>query len=100
MIAKLLLRDKFTDEDGDLHEWVVWRVPFDRLYREGVRYRLAFIPRGMGKPAVLYDNHHPKGHHKHLEDLEQPYLFSTIAQLRADFAKDVSLWKKTRGRFL
>jgi hypothetical protein len=98
MSARLLLRDKFTDEDGDLLEWVVWKVPISPLYREGVRYRLVFIPRGMGKPAILYDNHHPKGHHKHLADLEQPYLFSTIAQLRVDFAYDVSLWKKVRRK--
>lgn len=98
MRASLLLKDKFTDEQGDLFEWVVWKVPFDRLYRQGVRYRLAFVPQGMGRPAVLYDNHHPKGHHKHLEDLEQPYLFSGIDQLLTDFGKDVGLWKKARER--
>ena len=96
MRARLLLKRKFTDEQGNLWELVVWSVPFSRLYREGVRYRLAFIPHGMGGPAVLYDNHHPKGHHKHLEDLEQPYLFSGIDQLLMDFEKDVSFWKKGR----
>ena|SRR5438309_1279921 len=98
MKARLLLRQKFTDEDGDLMEWVVWKVTTGPLYREGVRYRLAYIPREMVEPAVLYDNHHPKGHPKHLEDLEQPYHYSGIDQLLADFKNDVQLWKKTRGR--
>ncbi len=100
MSAILLLRGKFTDTDGDLLAWVVWKVPSSRLYRDGIRYRMAFIPKGMKRPAVLYDNHHPKGHHKHLEDFEQPYLFLTAAQLRADFIEDVRLWKKARERFL
>jgi len=100
MRAKLLLRDKFTDRDGDLLERVIWSVPTSRLYREGIRYRLAFIPRDIGKPVVLYDNHHPKGHHKHLEELEQPYLFSTIAQLRADFENDINVWKNVRRRLI
>jgi len=96
MRAVLLLRRKYTDEHGDLFDWVVWKVPVDRLYREGVRYRLAFIPQGMGMPVVLYDNHHPKGHHKHLEHFEQPYLFSSVDQLLTDFEKDIGLWKKAR----
>ena len=96
MKAVLLLRRKFTDGYGNLFEWVVWRVPVDRLYCEGWRYRLAFIPLGIRRPAVLYDNHHPKGHHKHLDNREQPYAFSGLDQLFTDFERDVSLWKKAR----
>jgi len=99
MKAKLLFRDKFTDEEGNLLELVVWSVSVSRLYREGVRYRLAFMPRSLGKTAVLYDNHHPKGHHKHLEELEQPYNYSSIDQLLTDFETDVNLWKRTRRAF-
>ena len=99
MKAVLLLRRKSTDTHGNLFEGVIWKVPVDRLYREGVRYRLAFIPQGIGRPAVLYDNHHPKGHHKHLEDLEQPYLFSSVERLLADFETDVDAWKNTREQF-
>jgi len=91
MKAGLLLRHKFTDEDGDLRELVVWSVRVSRMYREGVRYRLAFIPKNPGTSAVLYDNHHPKGHHKHLENLEQPYLFTNVDQLLADFEADVQI---------
>jgi hypothetical protein len=99
MKARLLLRRKLTDRDGDLLEWIVWIVPASPLYRDGVRYRMAFVPWGIGKPVVLYDNHHPKGHHKHLEDLEQPYTFSGIDQLLVDFENDVRVWKKASGRY-
>jgi|SRR5882724_9768370 len=98
MKGRLLLRKKFTDEQEDLLELVVWSVPFSRSYREGVRYRLAFVPQEMRKPAVLYDNHGLKGHHKHMDNLEQPYLFSDIDQLLADFESDVRRWKNARGR--
>jgi hypothetical protein len=54
-------------------------------YPEGVRYRLAFIRSGEDTPALLYGNHHPKGHHRHLGDDEQPYRFVTAAQLADDF---------------
>jgi hypothetical protein len=97
MKAKLLLKRKFTDEQGGLFELVVWSVPHTRLYREGVRYRLAYIPDGRENPAVLYDNHHPKGHHKHLDKLEQPYEFSNIVQLIADFEHDVRRRKHAKG---
>ena len=56
---------------------------------EGVRYRLAFIPKDARKPSVLYDNHHPKGHHKHINEDEMPYDFSNIERLMADFDRDI-----------
>jgi uncharacterized protein DUF6516 len=55
---------------------------------DGVRYRLAFIRSGEKAPAVLYDNHHPKGHHRHVGDKQAPYLFKTVRQLVADFLSD------------
>ena len=96
MKAKPLLRKKLTDEDGDLMELVVWQVPQDSRHPEGVRYRMAFILRGHEKPAVLYDNHHPKGHHRHIGGLEEPYEFSGVRELILDFEKDVAVCKKIR----
>ena len=96
MKARLLLREKRTDRQGDLLEVVVWSVLASTSYPDGIRYRLAFIPLDKKTPAVLYDNHHPKGHHKHLEDSEQSYIFFNMAQLFSDFRKDVRSWKKTR----
>ena len=96
MKAKLLVREKFTDQDGDLTELVVWKLQPSRLYREGIRYRFAFVPRGHRGPAILYDNHHPKGPHRHLDDLELPYLFVGVDRAIIDFKTDVALWKRRR----
>ncbi len=97
MKAKLLLKQKLTDSDGDLRELVVWMVPVNDRYPEGVRYRLAFVPRGHRLPRVLYDNHHPKGHHKHIENKESAFGFVDVRQLIEDFAKDIAIWKR-KGR--
>jgi len=96
MKAKLLFRDKIIDEEGDMKERVVWSVPPGDLYPAGVRYRLAFIPRGAARSAILYDNHHPKGHHRHLEGREEPYDFDDTKTLQSDFERDVARWKKAR----
>ncbi len=83
--ATLILRRKWTDERGNLYEMVIWRVDRNALYPEAVRYRLAFIRSGEEIPALLYDNHHPKGHHRHVAAHEEPYSFVTARQLVADF---------------
>ena len=76
---------KWTDGRGNLYEIVVWEVARSVRYPEGMRYRLALIRRGEKTPAVLYDNHHPKGHHRHIGAREEPYNFVTVRQLVAEF---------------
>src|SRR5207249_8603986 len=75
--AELVVREKVIDEDGDIIELAIWSVPLSPKQPAGVRYRLAFIRRDAADPAVLYDNHHPKGHHRHVEGVEGPYDFAT-----------------------
>jgi hypothetical protein len=87
--ATVLLREKMTDERGNLREMVIWRVPPTPQQPDGVRYRLALILAGDTKPTILYDNHHPKGHHRHVASTEEPYLFSDVERLIADFMADV-----------
>jgi len=92
----LLRREKYVDADGDLVELVLWQVPRSAAYPDGLRYRLAFLVMGTKKPAVLYDNHHPKGHHRHCGDVQTAYPFSTIDQLLVDFLADVHRAKAGR----
>lgn len=94
--ALLLLRLKRTDMDGDIIEQVIWKIPPSSLQPEGVRYPFAFIPHGERVPAVLYDNHHPKGHHKHVAGGEHPIGFSGIEKLLLEFDHDIALSKKRR----
>ena len=39
--------------------------------------------------AVLYDNHHPKGHHRYVQGIEEPYEFVDVERLISDFMADV-----------
>ena len=88
-MAKLLLREKSIYGDGSIMDLVVWGIPESEKYPDAVRYRLAFIARGGERPAVLYDNHYPKGHHKHIGKDEMPYHYRDIETLFKDFDDDV-----------
>jgi len=87
--ATLVLREKVIDEEGNITEFAIWELPQAPRGDARVRYRLAFVRRGERIPAVLYDNHDPKGHHRHVEGIEEPYDFVDVDGLLADFAADV-----------
>jgi pyruvate-formate lyase-activating enzyme len=82
-------REKVIDEQGNIVELAIWKVPPTRDNAARIRYRLAFVRRGERNPAVLYDCHPPKGHHRHLEGIEEPYHFVDVDQLLMDFTADV-----------
>jgi hypothetical protein len=87
---------KVIDEAGNITELAIWRVAPGTNAPEGVRYRLAFVRAGEAKPVVLYDNHRPKGHRRHLEGREEPHNFTGVEQLIVDFTADVR--RITEGR--
>jgi len=89
-VALALLREKTTDEQGNLREMVIWRVAPNPRQPEGIRYRLALIRARQKFPAVLYDNNHPKGHHRHIEGVEEAYEFANVEGRIADFMADLS----------
>jgi hypothetical protein len=84
-----LLLEKNTDVSGNTLDVTVWLVPVSEAYPNGVRYRLAFIRRDEKSPIVLYDNHAPKGDHRHVEGIELPYQFTALDDLVRDFLADV-----------
>jgi hypothetical protein len=45
---------------------------------------------------VLYDNHQPKGHHRHRRGVQSPYALATVDQLLRDFLADVRQAKAAR----
>ena len=96
--GKLVLRAKVIDEQGGIIELVIWQVPKSTDYPEGIRYRCAYVPRGERQPAVLYDVHRGKIHHRHSEGTEYPYQFDSVDQLIADFEADVERVKRARRR--
>lgn len=94
-MARTIHHLKLIDAAGGIEERIIWSVPKSAKYPDGVRYRLAYIHQGDKKPVVLYDNHYPKGHHRHIQGQEQVYDFSSVEQLLADFGRDVEglRWK-------
>ena len=73
----------------------IWKVPRSRTSPDEIDYSLALIS-PEGERAVGYDNHWPKGHHRHVLGQEGPYSYRGIDRLIADFKADVS--KIRRGR--
>jgi ribosomal protein L25 (general stress protein Ctc) len=88
-MAHLIHRSKEKLLNGDVDERVIWQVSRSHRQPEGIRYRLAYIRKDGEAPAVLYDNHHPKGHHKHLDGKQHFYAFAGLEKLIEDFEKDI-----------
>ena len=86
--AELLRRQKSVLSDGAILELVIWRVPqpVDGS-PHNYKYRLFY---GRGSERIVgYDNERPKGDHRHLDGVEEPYAFSTVENLVRDFLADV-----------
>ena len=95
--AKLLFRQKQVLRGGLLRDGVIWQVPFNDRYPDGIRYRLALVDIETDRILALFDNHHPKGHHRHWEDgSETPYLFQSTAKLVEDYLDAVRQEEKRR----
>jgi hypothetical protein len=75
--------------NGAILQIVIWQLPEATAERpHGYKYRLNYsLPNG--RTLVRYDNERGKGDHRHIRDVEQPYRFSSIRQLLADFDADV-----------
>ncbi|MGZ8454231.1 MAG: toxin-antitoxin system TumE family protein [Candidatus Binatia bacterium] len=93
--AVLLQHDEVFDEEGWRMVVKIWKVPKSRTSPEGIDYSLALVSPG-GERAVGYDNHWPKGHHRHVLGQESPYAYRGIDRLIADFKADV--FKARSGR--
>ena len=73
--------------DGSFIEYSVVTIRPDKYRRHGVRYRLAWIQDGTCR--VLFDNHHGKSDHSHIDGEEKPYPFTTVDALFEDFLTEV-----------
>ncbi len=64
----------------------IYDVGKSALYPDGIKYGL--ICKDLKTERfVLMDNHHPKGHHLHINDEESPYEYGNDEQLIDDFEK-------------
>jgi len=94
--AVLLQHDEIYDEEGWRMVVKIWKVPRSRNSPDGIDYSLSLIS-PEGERVVGYDNHWPKGHHRHVLGEEGPYTYRGIDRLIADFRADVSALRR-RGQ--
>jgi len=76
-----LLRIELSDES--FIDRSIEQISPDRWRPHGVRYRFAWIQKG--KCRVLFDNHHGKEDHCHIDGIEISYQFTTTEKLFDDF---------------
>lgn len=88
--AKKLLHEKVIDIYENIMELIVWQVPITTGYPDGVKYRFVYVNAREDKVLVLYDNHYPKGHHRHLKGQQEYYNYVNIRQVIKDFKRDVA----------
>jgi hypothetical protein len=85
--AKAALLLDFKARQGTLLlQMVMWQLPVSSCGRpHGIKYRL-YLGRN-GETLVRYDNEAGKGDHRHVgpEETEEPYAFTTVEKLVADF---------------
>ncbi|TQE99412.1 MAG: hypothetical protein FKY71_08705 [Spiribacter salinus] len=89
MKATLLLQERHLLSIDEFVELRIWRVPAPvRGSEHQYKYSLAYI--ASGRCLLRYDNEAGKGDHKHIDNREVPYRFTTPEQLLADFWAEVN----------
>ena len=89
MKAVEIFRSKQVINSAELIEVVIWQVPTPVPPSDhDFKYSLVFIRDGVR--VVGYDNERGKGDHKHINDVEYVYAFTTLAKLFEDFEADVA----------
>lgn len=93
MKAKLLLKSREVLSESSFVERVLWLLPEPLAgSTHRLKYRLAFVVKGVC--VVRYDNERGKGDHRHVDDVESGYRFSTPEALLQDFWRDVAQWRQ------
>lgn len=96
MQAKELFNRRVIVAEDAFAEIVAWKLPQPVPGSvHGYKYRLVLVVDG--RCVLRYDNEAGKGDHRHMGAGEQPYAFSTIERLVADFFNDVMRWRDENG---
>ena len=92
--ATLAFHDKQVLADGAIVEMRIWRLSQPAAgSKHELKYSLFYgYP---GRRLVGYDNEPGKGDHRHLEDEESSYRFTTVEKVIEDFLADV---RRARSR--
>lgn len=85
--TKSILQTKVVLHNGIIVEMKIWEIPKDERYPQGYKYSVYAVRNG--EVLVGYDNHHPKGHHRHIQGKEFLYHFTSLENLKNDFEADL-----------
>jgi hypothetical protein len=88
MKARLIHRNRMAFDDGAILEMVVWEVP-EPVEGSLHRYKYRLLYGHPGNRIVGYDNERPKGDHRHVDGVEEPYRFTGPEDLIRDFIEEV-----------
>ena len=93
MKAELLIDERHVLDPRMFVEIVVWQLPRPaRGSAHRFKYRLALVVDGVC--MLHYDNETGKGDHRHVREVEEPYVFSDADTLLADFWREVEEWRR------
>jgi hypothetical protein len=84
MKATLTYSHKAKIKEHYILEMKVHKVARSTQYPEGVKYGLIFTDLKTDQ-KILMDNHHPKGHHIHINNKEISYEYVDLDRLIKDF---------------
>ena len=95
MKAELLMRERLVLSRRAFVDIVIWKLPKPLPHsRHFFKYRLAYVANQ--RCVLRFDNEAGKGDHKHLDEIETPYIFSNLDSLQADFWAAVN--KRRKGK--
>jgi len=93
MKATRAFYDRGECPDGSIIEMSIWLVP-EPVVGSTHPFKYSLFYGYPGRRVVGYDNERGKGDHRHFDGNEEPYAFSTVEVLVADFLSDV---QRVRG---
>jgi hypothetical protein len=94
MKEELVFHDKQVLPDGAIVEMKIWQLATPVL-RSAHRLKYSLFYGLDGQRIVGYDNERGKGDHRHIAGKQEPYEFSSVERLMADFLADVG---RLRGK--
>lgn len=86
--ANLLFSERRELTRGKIMQARIWAVP-DPVPPSEHRFKYSLVYIVDGCRVVGYDNERGKGDHRHYQDREEPYRFTTPEALWADFLADI-----------
>jgi hypothetical protein len=91
MRARLVFHKKEVYPDGSLTEIRIWQVNKQSAFPTGVKYAFYFVGPPPEREVIIgYDNHHRKGHHRHVGEKETPITAPSVSVLLQRFRQEVT----------